>query len=1299
MGKSLVAALLLCAAVSTYTFAQTSNATLGGTVSDATGALIPGVSITATNTQTGIVSTTVSNEAGAYQFPSLQTGNYRARAELPGFQTQTYNEVVLGVSQQVRLNFTLQVGSVATALEVTVAADTLLATSSSSVGTVLPEYKVRDLPLASRDVLDLIRTQGGTQSTGGLEGVFAGNRLGATNTTRDGIVVGDGRYENGAFSATYASPDLVEEVRVIVSTVDAEAGRGSGQVQMVTRSGTNQFRGSVFWTNRNSALDANTWFNNFNGVGKNYDNRNQYGGRLGGPIIHNKTFFFFLFEGQRYIARESFVGPALTAQARQGIFRFFPGVDNGNAVSNRPTVDFQGNPVKPAGATGDLQSFNVFGRDPARPTFDNSAFSREILKRMPPANDFTSCGPAVAGTFCDGLNLAGVRWVRHLEGLDFTLGNGPDVDRDQYNMRIDHSFNANHKLSLVGSREKTWGAADQAGRARWPDAFSGLAVRRPDVYSISFVSTLSPTLVNEFRGGRRRSINFQWPAPDRPDETGREAFSFLPRSNGIPVKPSPINYPESFIGPAGLGGHRIAVNPITIVGDNLSWTRGKHAFKFGGELRYTRSDSANQPDLFPRAFYGAGGVPVAGIDSNSISGLTGNNQTAARNLLIDLAGSLDNIRQGFGLKNSKDLTWVGYPDLILNRKRIVQDEFSWFIKDDWKLRPNVTLNVGVHYEGFAQPYEDNGLSARVVGGKAGLFGISGTDFNALWHPGVMQGSITRVEFVGKKSTHPDKKTNRDDWNNFAPAVGLSWSLPWWGRDKTVVRAGYGMSYLGGPRSFNTVETIISNVPGIFHGSGAQGVVYSWPYYVSMSSFTMPQPIIMQPLEPVPLTDRTQSIAMLDRVASYIQNWNLEVQREIARNLTMEVRYIGSKGTKLWGGIQLNAPNIFENGILDAFKTTRAGDDALLFDQMLRGINLGGGVVNGTTLKGSAALRQNATTRNMIANGNVGALANFLNTSTTGTGEGGGLLRRNGFPENFIVVNPQFSDVTLHGNPGNSTYHSLQLQVTKRLSNGLTNQTTYTWSRNLGEADGDGGATYRNPRNRSLDKSLLGFHRTHDLTSNGTYELPFGPNRPFLKNASGLVQRLVERWQLGGIFSWGSGPPLTITAPITTFTYSTTTNNLTPNIVGDFPKSAGKITKVANGVVYFDGLQQIPDPSRSNVTALQATQGAFSNKAITDSQGRILLVNPEPGTLGNLGMRWIEGPSNLGLDVDLIKRVRIKETKEFEFRVDAINVLNHPNFTEFGGTNNPNLSINSTSFGRITAATGNRRWVFNARVNF
>src|SRR6185369_10727730 len=157
---------------------------------------------------------------------------------------QTYNDVALGVGQQVRLNFTLQVGAQAQSVEVNVAADTLIATTSSSVGTVLPEYKVRDLPLATRNVLDLVNTTAGVQGSN-----FAGSRLTQLNTTRDGIPVSDGRYDIGAATSTYVSPDLVDEIKVIVAPADAETGRGSGQIAMSTRSGTNQFTGSLFWVN------------------------------------------------------------------------------------------------------------------------------------------------------------------------------------------------------------------------------------------------------------------------------------------------------------------------------------------------------------------------------------------------------------------------------------------------------------------------------------------------------------------------------------------------------------------------------------------------------------------------------------------------------------------------------------------------------------------------------------------------------------------------------------------------------------------------------------------------------------------------------------------------------------------------------------------------------------------------------------------------------------------------------------------------------------------------------------------
>jgi hypothetical protein len=1165
--------------------------------------------------------------------------------------------------------------------------------------------------LGGRNVLDLITTTGGTGPTEGItDGYFAGGRLSAVNTTRDGFVVSDGRYNHGAYSATYVSPDLVEEVRVITAPVDAEAGRGAGQIQMVTRSGTNQFRGSVFWTNRNSALDASNWFNNYRGAPKDWENRTVLGGRIGGPIIRNKTFFFTLIESQRDIVKQQFTGPVLTAEARQGLFRFFPGADNQNATGIRPTVDFNGNPVRPSSATGDLQSFSVFRlpngqtRDPFRTGID-PFIANTLLSRMPLPNDFTTCGPQVTGNNCDGMNVAGHRWTRRISGQDESDGQGGDQsNRDQFNMRLDHNFNQDHKASFVYTWERNLNHTSQAGIAQWPGGFDGQNNRWPRVLTGSLVSTLSPTVVNEFRIGYKLTKQYSWNPfyVGRNDESeesgpgGQDAFKLLPQSNGIPYSPVTTLFTQNIMNwGANAGSTRWTTSPQYTIANNLSWSIGAHSFKFGGEYRIANTRSGGDTQMTPQALLGAGGRPIQNLDSVAIPGLTGNSQTVARNLLNDLSGSVNILRQGFDIRDPKNPEFLGYQDGVKLKQRYwYANEMSAFFKDTWKVRNNLTLNYGVHWEYFGVPYEDQGLAGAPVGGEAALCGIS-------------CGSLTTIHFIGKNSPNPDIALYKKDFNNFAPSLGFSWSLPWGGQDRTVLRVGYGWSITGGPlkQASTFLNYISGGLPGSFGGFSNTGWSHTSADHMALQGLTLPIPQQFAPLRPTPLdgsrSDEFSAYAD-DRRDPYIQNFNFEIQRELTSDLSFNVAYIGTKGTSLWGALPLNAVNLNAaiNGVtfLDAFNMTRAGGNSPYFDQMLMGLNFPGvGRVNGTTVTGSAAMRGYAATRPFVANGNVAGLADFLNRSTNITGKGGGFVRNSGLPENFFVMNPQFSAVTMHANPSSSTYHSLQVQVTKRLAQGFSNQTTYTWSRALGDNDGEGLIYSRDPKNRSLDKTLLGFHRTHSLATNGTYELPFGPGRAFLADAPGVVQRLVERWQFGGIVSWMSGAPLSVTAPLQTVWEISGNNNYnTPVIVGDFPKNIAQVTKVGNGVTLFPGIQQIADPTRSGVSTLNGLQGSFSNKAITDANGNLLLVNPTPGQVGTLGLRWVEGPSRIGFDANLIKRVRIAETKEFEFRLDAVNVLNSP---QFAPPTTANMSINSTSFGRITTATGSRRFVVNARLNF
>jgi Carboxypeptidase regulatory-like domain len=1305
--KLVFATAVLCLLYSINSFAQ-SNATLGGTVTDASGASIPGVTVSARNVATGIVNETLSNETGAYQFANLQTGTYEVKAELPGFQTQRFTNVTLGVSQQVRLNVTMSVANVATTVEVTTVADTALATTSGSIATVLTVKEMPDLPLGDRNILGLLSGMAGTGATRGLgltldstgfggDGYFAGNRLNAVNVTLDGLTVSAGRYDQGVLGVTYMSPDLIEEVRVTTSNVDASATRGSGQMQMVTRSGTNQFRGSAFWNNRNSKLSASNWFNNFNGVPKDFENRNQFGVRIGGPIIKNKTFFFFLIDDQRYASRQDVVGTVLTEQARQGIFRFFPGADNRNALQTNPSVDRNGNLLRPA---GELQSINLFALptpDPFRTGFDPSSYMQKvILARMPKPNDYT---------VGDGLNTAGIRNARHIYGLDTNIQETVDRNnRNQYNVRIDHNFNSNNKLSFVYQLENSENMADAQGIHNWPgeETFDGQNNKYPRVYNFSFVSTLSANAVNELRAGYRVHNIKNWGPIDvgrnieddaTLEDVAKRARALVPNVKGIPIAVVPQIFTNGFMtfsANSSFAATRGSYDPLLSISDTFSWTQGKHAFKAGFEHRRDRTQGYNNNNFTPFVQLGAGTTP-AQITNTTVPGLTSPNATTAQNVLYNLSGSIDSVRQGFDLRKPTDQQFKGYQDGVKLKLRDWRaNEISAFFKDDWKVTKNLTLNLGLHWDLYGVPYEASGLAGRGAGGYKGVCPFS------------QCGPVT-VEFVGKNSPQPGKKFFNNDWNNFAPAVGFSWSIPGLGQT-TILRAGYGISYSG-----RQIAQAMSTggldsggtLPGTSAISGGNGLTYrpGAGAYWSLADLSMIpfQPQFL-PLQPVSLTDRTLNMNYYEpeRRVPYIQNFTLSLQRQLARDLILDVTYVGSKGTKLYGRLPLNVADINSTGFLEAFNITRAGGTATLFNQMLMGLTIpGAGKVDGTTVTGSQALRLFSSTRTLLANGSPGALADFLVRNTTVTGQAGGFIRNGGFAEDFLVPYPQFNEVGVNANPSNSTYHSMQLQVTKRLAQGFTGQGSYTWSRNLGLSDTDHDLFARDPKNRNADKTLLGFHRTHIISGNGTYALPFGTNRRFLSAAPAFVQQLIGQWQLGSVFRWTTGAPLSMAlcgANCTQMTIWQNAGGNTPDILGDLPK-AHVVQLPGKAPTVFPTLKQDKDPNCAGVTPANTLNSACSLLAIFDSQGKPLLVNPAPGKVGSLGKNTVEGPSRFQLDMNLQKRLRVDERREVEIRADVTNVLNHPVFAV------PTLNINSANFGQIDSAGAGRQFTLGARLNF
>ena len=1373
---------------STPLFSQSSNGTISGSVGDASGAVIPGVTVTATNTATGVVTTVLSNESGVYNFASLLPGTYAVSGSLPGFQTRTFSDVQLGNAAQLRLNFRLEVATAATAVEVTVEAANLITTSSSSVGEVLSQSQIQNLPLVSNNVLDLVGTMAGTFMTGdkvfGAEQTnFAGVSARDVNIQRDGISVNNQRWPNGLETPTKMNPDLVGEIRMILAPVDAEMGRGNGQIQIMTRSGTNQYRGSATWSVENTAFNANTWLNNSRSprITPPWRNGHDYSIAYGGPIKKNKTFFYSVWNQLMVMSRQEVFPNVLTECARRGIFRYYDGYVNGNArqlntlIGGFPqtaTVNFDGSPKSPDGSP--LRYLSVFGplaSNPTRPDcsdaqistttlvptgaatgwdtnrrqLDRTGFIAATMQSMPLPNSFEN--PANLGAnIPDGLNTATYRWVRRNRGADNLFGAGGDVNnqRRQINVKIDHNFNDRFKVN--GSYSYEIDKSDDAALPTWPTGYYGLGIRHPQSLSVNFTSTLSNSMVNEGRFGFIRTGANTVGAPARED-IGEEVRATLLQVNGGPVFTSTTAGALGFA-PYGIadgiryGSHE--VSPRWVYADTLSWTRGEHTFKFGGEYRLSSTKSTNEGSVqtgsnVPTATMG--NAQLAQITGIGRTGLAGTNasgsQQLAENLLTFLSGSLSGLAQGRFINQAK-ASWNDYPNEISKIRNIAQNEFGFFFKDDWKVSRDLTLNLGVRWDYYGVPYERSGLTTALKGGGNSIFGISGRSYSDWMQPGV-RGDMMEIIYVGPNSANQDQRIYKRDANNFGPAVGFAWNVPWGGQDKTTLRGGYQLQFIGGGRGF-VLDTAIGNPPG--SSNTANYIIpASDPYFSIEKLAANPGLVPVQPLflpnptaTVIPLTDRTGLMNAFDPnyLTPYIQNLTLSLTRNLTSKLSFEARYIGTLSRKLPSNIDLNSPNFLYNGLKDAFDVARRGGDSPLLDQMFRGLNIGGancltatgttpcaavGTTNaaGVLQTGAMHLRSAIQTQSNLANGNYVAVANTLNTLTNqlSGSRSGSVLVYNGFPENFIKANPQVGSAVMETSLGSSNYHSLQTQLSLRPTAGVSYQFTYTFSRNLGMAPNVGpngtGATFTDPTNQGADYTLQGTHRKHVVSNYGTFALPFGPSKLLFGNSSGIAARLLENWQASWIYNVSSGAPLSINAQSMLYGFGV------PDVVGAFDRNEYKhawANGAPNGNMFTDGNDQakytrVRDPQCLNSNYLAPSLQALNLctlSAIRDSSGQVVLQTPLPGTRGTLGRNPIEGLPTWTADMAIEKRIRVAETKSFTIRVDARNIFNHPTpaipglFATTGGTADLNLQ-GAVPFGNFTTKAGNRTFALKARVDF
>jgi len=684
--------------------------------------------------------------------------------------------------------------------------------------------------------------------------------------------------------------------------------------------------------------------------------------------------------------------------------------------------------------------------------------------------------------------------------------------------------------------------------------------------------------------------------------------------------------------------------------DNATWVKGSHQVRFGGNYRRVYIEPFDLLGTIPEYTIGFNGTGNSNPIRRTLfpGGIASNDFTRASNILAILTAPVSSAAQTFNVA-SRDSGFVsGEP----SRQQLQYFTASGYVNDTWRVRRNLSLNAGLRYEYISVPTEKRGLLLLPVGGLTAL-----RDPNAT------------IDFAGSGTGHPFFNNDR---NNFAPGVSLSWDPT--GSGKTAIRAGYSISYVidnnittilnaaTGNRGLNQ-EVNIPDISGTLSGAGRVNI--------PPPTFKVPR----NALDNITLDPQSAIFAIDPKLKTpYVQQWSLSVEREILPDTVVEVRYVGNRGTKLTRGIDINQVRIFDNGFLDDFlraqrNLAKNGDptvgEPLQIFPKLGDFGLGPGAI------GDSGIQE------LISTGQVGQLAAIYVVNRDlffDPSNGLGVKLTPGF---FLPANPNAFVADYIGNGSFSTYHGLQAELRKRLRNGFYFQANYTFSKAF--TDFEGGQTNFQGlldlgKGVAVEKQRIANDITHVFKTNGVYELPFGPDKRFL-NGGGFVGRALGGWSLNGIMRLQSGEPVSIVSQRGTLNRATRSVKNTVNSALTVSQLQGKtgLYKDSHGRIL------VFDPS------LIAPNGGGNEQ---------FFQNPAAGALGTFQLTPVSGPWYFNVDMSLIKRTRIRENLNVEFRADAFNIFNRTNFDIDQAQN-----INSPQFGQITKTFDPRVLQFALKMNF